>query len=107
MFGVRSVHVHGQRHFVLNRQLGRFTVNDDEDIGISAIEQKALDAASFRFDGNIKPLPDTLSANTKARVIEALLEKSLIMKVEDKYIISEKGIRAIGTKPILDGKNAP
>ena len=82
-------------------------MNDDEDIGISATEQKALDAASFRFDGSINPLPDTLKGSAKARMIKALFEKGLIMKIEDKYIISEKGIRVIGTKPILAGKIAP
>lgn len=65
---------------------------------LSPTQINTLTAAAARPDGNILPLPDTINAGIKPRVIQALLSRKLVDPIGDSHIINNTGRAAIGAK---------
>lgn len=58
-----------------------------------------LAAAVLRSDGNIEPLPTSINAGIRPRVIDGLLKRNLVVPLNGKYCISDEGYAAIGVTP--------
>lgn len=55
-----------------------------------------LMAAAGRADGNIEPLPATLRGGARAKVIEGLLGRGLIVDAEGHHLLTDAGYAAVG-----------
>ena len=65
-----------------------------------------LQAASQRPDGNIEPLPNTINAGIKPRVIQGLLNRELITESDNGYIINANGFAAIGRPAATEAQHS-
>ena len=65
-----------------------------------------LQAASQRPDGNIEPLPDTINAGIKPRVIQGLLNRELITESDNGYLINANGFAAIGRPTATEAQHS-
>lgn len=57
-----------------------------------------LKAAAGRPDGNIEPLPPTLRGGARAKVINGLLARELIVDANGQHQITDAGFAAIGKR---------
>jgi hypothetical protein len=57
-----------------------------------------LQAAAGRPDGNIEPLQATLRGGARAKVIEGLLARGLIVGADDRYLLTDAGYAAVGKR---------
>lgn len=62
---------------------------------LSPTQITILENAATRPDGNIEPLPSTINAGIKQRVIDGLLNRSVVYEYNDYYKISALGLTAI------------
>ena len=63
-----------------------------------------LKAAAGRPDGNIEPLPDTLRGGARAKVIEGLLARGLVVVADGRHLLTDAGYAAIGKRrPVPKG----
>lgn len=63
-----------------------------------------LKAAAGRPDGNIQPLPATLRGGARAKVIEGLLARGLIVEAEGCHLLTDAGYVAVGKRcPVAKG----
>ena len=63
-----------------------------------------LKAAAVRPDGNIEPLPASLRGGARAKVIEGLLARALIIDVAGHHLLTDAGYAAVGKRrPIPKG----
>ncbi len=68
---------------------------------LSSTQERILNAASDRLDGNIKPLP-AVTAGVRQRVIDGLLSRGLVIRYGNVHRISQAGYAAIGKKSAVD-----
>ena len=57
-----------------------------------------LKAAAGRPDGNIEPLPTTLRGGARARVIDGLLARGLIVDADGHHLVTDAGYAAVGKR---------
>lgn len=57
-----------------------------------------LKAAAGRADGNIEPLPTTLRGGARAKVIDGLLTRRLIVDADGQHQITDAGYAAVGKR---------
>ena len=57
-----------------------------------------LKAAAGRADGNIEPLPPTLRGGARAKVIEGLLARGLIVDADGNHLLTDAGYAAVGNR---------
>jgi len=57
-----------------------------------------LKAAASRLDGNIEPLPTTLRGGARAKVIDGLLARALIVDANGCYRLTDTGYAAVGKR---------
>lgn len=50
-----------------------------------------MNAKSAALDGNIEPLPTTLHDGARAKVIEGLLARGLIVQADGQYLLADAG----------------
>jgi hypothetical protein len=63
-----------------------------------------MNAAACRPDGNIEPLSATLRGGARAKVIEALTARGLIVDAAGQFLLTDAGYSAIGKRrPIPKG----
>jgi hypothetical protein len=63
-----------------------------------------LKAAAGRTDGNIEPLPPTLRGGARAKVIEGLLARGLVVDVDGRHLLTDAGYVAVGKhRPVPKG----
>ncbi len=63
-----------------------------------------LKAATGRPDGNIEPLPATLRGGARAKVIDGLLARGLIVAANEQHVLTDAGYAAVGKRrPIPKG----
>jgi hypothetical protein len=63
-----------------------------------------LKAAAGRPDGNIEPLPPTLRGGARAKVIEGLLARGLVVDAGGQHLLTDAGYAAVGKRrPIPKG----
>jgi hypothetical protein len=55
-----------------------------------------IEAAADRTDGNIEPLPPALRGGARAKVIEGLIARSLIVGAPGQYLLTDAGYAAVG-----------
>lgn len=61
-------------------------------------------AAASRADGNIEPLPAALRGGARAKVIEGLLARGLIVDADGNYLLTDAGYAAVGKcRPVPKG----
>ncbi|MFN4289702.1 MAG: DUF3489 domain-containing protein [Permianibacter sp.] len=58
-----------------------------------------LKAAAGRPDGNIEPLPANLRGGARAKVIEGLLARGLIVDADGHHLLTDAGYAAVGKRP--------
>lgn len=63
---------------------------------LTATQTAILDAAADRTDGNTEPLPPTLRGGARAKVIEGLIARSLIVGTPGQYLLTGAGYAAVG-----------
>ena len=57
-----------------------------------------LKAAAGRPDGNIEPLPPTLRGGARAKVIEGLLTRGLVIDADGRCMLTDEGYAAVGKR---------
>lgn len=57
-----------------------------------------LKAAASRPDGNIEPPPPNLRGGARAKVIEGLLARALVVDADDHYLLNDAGYAAVGKR---------
>jgi hypothetical protein len=57
-----------------------------------------LTTAAGRPDGNIEPLPATLRGGARAKVIEGLIARGLIVDVDSHHLLTDAGYAAVGKR---------
>lgn len=57
-----------------------------------------LKTATGRPNGNIEPLPPTLRGGARAKVIEGLLARGLIVDADDHLLLTDVGYAAVGKR---------
>lgn len=63
-----------------------------------------LKAAANRPDGNIEPLPPNLRGGARAKVIEGLLARGLIVATNGHHLLTDAGYAAVGKRrPVPKG----
>ncbi len=63
-----------------------------------------LKAAASCPDGNIEPLPSNIRGGARAKVIEGLLARGLIVETEGHYLLTDAGYAAVGKRrPVPKG----
>lgn len=63
-----------------------------------------LKAAAGRPDGNIEPLPSTLRGGARAKVIDGLLARGLIIDADGHHLLTDAGYAAVGKRrPVPKG----
>jgi len=63
---------------------------------LTATQTTILTAAAERHDGNIEPLPSTLRGGARAKVIDGLLARNLVVHDGNAYLLTDAGYAAIG-----------
>ncbi|MDP2430749.1 MAG: DUF3489 domain-containing protein [Pseudomonadota bacterium] len=59
-----------------------------------------LTQAAYRPDGDIEPMPPTLRGGARAKVIDGLASRGLIIEQDGKHVLTDDGYAAIGrTRP--------
>ena len=66
------------------------------NVKLTATQTTVLKAAANRPDGNIEPLPSNLRGGARAKVIEGLFARGLIVDVNGHYRLTDAGYTAIG-----------
>ena len=74
---------------------------------LTPTQSTILNRASQRENGSIEPLPDSINAGIKQRVINGLLSRELITQKGDDYVISAFGLESIGVKALPPETEAP
>lgn len=74
---------------------------------LTETQTTVLNQAAYRPDGNIEPLPPTLRGGARAKVIEGLLARDLITRVQHtdhvEYHLTDAGYAAVGrSRPKAD-----
>ncbi len=67
-------------------------------IKLTDTQTAILKAAAGRPDGNIEPLPSTLRGGARAKVIEGLLARGLIVEAEGRHLLTDAGYAAVGKR---------
>lgn len=63
-----------------------------------------LKAAASRPDGNIEPLPPNVRGGARAKVIEGLLARELILEANGHHLLTDAGYAAVGKRrPVPKG----
>lgn len=63
-----------------------------------------LIVAASRPDGNIEPLPPTLRGGARAKVIEGLVARALVLDADGHYLLTDAGYAAVGKRrPVPKG----
>ncbi|MBN8519428.1 MAG: DUF3489 domain-containing protein [Candidatus Accumulibacter sp.] len=63
-----------------------------------------LKAAAGRADGNIEPLPSNLRGGARAKVIDGLLARCLIIDADGRHLLTDAGYAAVGKqRPVPKG----
>ena len=63
-----------------------------------------LKAAAGRADGNIEPLPNNLRGGARAKVIEGLLTRCLVIDADGRHLLTDAGYAAVGKqRPVPKG----
>jgi len=57
-----------------------------------------LKAAAARPDGNIEPLPNNLRGGARAKVIEGLLTRCLVIDADGRHLLTDAGYAAVGNQ---------
>ena len=57
-----------------------------------------LKAAAARPDGNIEPLPNNLRGGARAKVIEGLLTRCLVIDADGRHLLTDAGYAAVGKR---------
>ena len=57
-----------------------------------------LKAAAGRPDGNIEPLPANLRGGARAKVIEGLLARWLVLDADGRHLLTDAGYAAVGKR---------
>lgn len=57
-----------------------------------------LKAAANHADGNIEPLPPTLRGGARAKVIDGLLARGLVVEAEGRHLLTDAGYAAVGKR---------
>lgn len=57
-----------------------------------------LKAAAGRADGNIEPLPPNLRGGARAKVIEGLLARGLVVDTDGHHLLTDAGYAAVGKR---------
>ena len=57
-----------------------------------------LNAAANHADGNIEPLPPTLRGGARAKVIDGLLARGLVVEAEGRHLLTDAGYAAVGKR---------
>lgn len=65
------------------------------DLKLTDTHIKVLTAAACRPDGDIEPLPPTLKGGARAKVIEGLTTRALIIEQDGKHVLTDAGYAAI------------
>lgn len=65
------------------------------DLKLTDTHIKVLTAAAYRPDGNIEPLPPTLKGGARAKVVEGLTTRALIIEQDGKHVLTDAGYAAI------------
>jgi hypothetical protein len=74
--------------------------NKENDMNqLTPTQETILKAAATRPGGDIEPLPATINAGLRPRVIQGLLSRGLIDERDGGHRISEAGFAAIGMTP--------
>jgi len=68
------------------------------DIKLTAAQTEVLKIATYRPDGNIKPLPPQLRGNARKKIIDSLLTRALIAADGENYLLTDAGYVAVGRK---------
>ena len=68
------------------------------NVKLTATQTTVLKAAANRPDGNIEPLPSNLRGGARAKVIEGLFARGLIVDVNGHYRLTDAGYTAIGAR---------
>ena len=63
---------------------------------LTATQTTVIKAAAARPDGNIEPLPANLRGGARAKVIEGLLARALIVDADGLYLLTDAGYAAVG-----------
>ena len=66
------------------------------NVKLTATQTTVLKAAANRPDGNIEPLPSNLRGGARAKVIEGLFARGLIVDVNGHYRLTDAGYTAVG-----------
>ena len=66
------------------------------NVKLTATQAIVLKAAANRPDGNIEPLPSNLRGGARAKVIEGLFARGLIVDVNGHYRLTDAGYTAVG-----------
>lgn len=69
---------------------------------LTSTQSTVLNSAADRPDGNIEPLPATLRGGARAKVIEGLIVRGLVVHNGDAYLLTVSGYAAVrqeGPKP--------
>ena len=74
------------------------------NVKLTATQTTVLKAAANRPDGNIEPLPSNLRGGARAKVIEGLFARGLIVDVNGHYRLTDAGYTAVGKqRPVPKG----
>jgi hypothetical protein len=74
------------------------------NVKLTETQTTILKAATGRPDGNIEPLPSNLRGGARAKVIEGLLARGLVVETDDHHLLTDAGYAAVGKRrPIPKG----
>jgi len=65
---------------------------------LSDSQTAILKAGACRTDGNIEPLPPNLRGGARAKVIEGLLARGLIIDADGHHLLTDAGYAAVGKR---------
>ena len=69
-------------------------------IQLTDTQTTLLTQAAYRPDGNIEPLPPTLRGGARAKVIDGLTTRGLIVEQDGKHVLTDDGYAAVSrTRP--------
>ncbi len=69
-------------------------------IKLTDTQTTVLTQAAYRPDGNIEPLPPTLRGGARAKVIDGLTSRGLIVEQDGKHLLTDDGYATVGrTRP--------
>jgi hypothetical protein len=71
---------------------------------LTATQTAILKAAASRSNGNIEPLPSNLHGGARAKVIEGLLARGLMIDADGHHLLTDAGYAAVGKRrPVPKG----